>query len=176
MEYRMLMFVIRTSRARLWTKQVSEGRLMDQAPQIPAGVDTNRPTPARIYDYMLQGSNFFAADRMAAEQILKAAPEIRDAAWSNRGFHQRAARWIAQQGVRQFIDIGSGLPTVGNTHEVVQKVVPEAHVVYVDNDPMVELHSRALLDSGGMSALSQGPGRSPSGALATVTVHVGFGR
>ena len=122
---------------------------MNEASDIPAGVDTGRPTPARIYDYMLQGSNYFAADRMAAEQILAAAPEIRDAAWSNRGFHQRAAKWIAQHGVRQFVDIGSGLPTVGNTHEVVQKVVPASHVVYVDNDPMVELHSRALLDSGG---------------------------
>jgi len=122
---------------------------MNEAPQIPAGVDTGRPTPARIYDYMLQGSNSFQVDRFAAEQILKAAPEIRDAAWSNRGFHQRAAKWIGQHGVRQFVDIGSGLPTVGNTHEVVQKIVPGAHVVYVDNDPMVELHSRALLDSGG---------------------------
>ena len=161
----MLMFVIRTSRARLWTKQVSEGRRMDQAPQIPAGVDTNRPTPARIYDYMLQGSNFFAVDRMAAEQILKAAPEIRDAAWSNRGFHQRAAKWIAQHGVRQFVDIGSGLPTVGNTHEVVQKVVPAAPVVYVDNDPMVELHSRALIDSGGTIAVICGDLREPDSIL-----------
>ena len=99
---------------------------MNEAPQVPAGVDTGRPTPARIYDYMLQGNNYFQVDRMAAEQILQAAPEIRDAAWSNRGFHQRAAKWIAQHGVRQFIDIGSGLPTVGNTHEVVQKVAPGA--------------------------------------------------
>src|SRR5690242_13997959 len=122
---------------------------MNEDPRIPAGVDTSRPTPARIYDYMLQGNNYFQADRFAAEQILQAAPEIRDAAWSNRGFHQRAAKWIAQQGVRQFVDIGSGLPTVGNTHDVVLKVIPAAHVVYVDNDPMVELHSRALLASGG---------------------------
>jgi hypothetical protein len=123
---------------------------MNEAPRIPVGVDASRPTPARIYDYMLQGSNYFDADRFAAEQILKAAPEIRDAAWSNRGFHQRAAKWIAQQGVRQFVDIGSGLPTVGNTHDVVLKVIPAAHVAYVDNDPMVELHSRALLAGGSM--------------------------
>ena len=122
---------------------------MNEVSPIPAGVDTGRPTPARIYDYMLQGNNFFQVDRFAAEQILQVAPEIRDAAWSNRGFHQRAAKWIGQHGVRQFVDIGSGLPTVGNTHEVVQKIVPGAHVVYVDNDPMVELHSRALLESGG---------------------------
>src|ERR1700726_3407516 len=137
-------FVIRTSRARLGNYLLTRKAAMNEAPQIPAGVDTGRPTPARIYDYMLQGNNYFQVDRFAAEQILKAAPEIRDAAWSNRGFHQRAAKWIAQHGVRQFVDIGSGLPTVGNTHEVVQKIVPSAHVVYIDNDPMVELHSRAL--------------------------------
>jgi hypothetical protein len=138
---------------------------MNEAPHVPAGVDTGRPTPARIYDYMLQGSNYFQVDRLAAEQILAVAPEIRDAAWSNRGFHQRAAKFIAQRGVRQFIDIGSGLPTVGNTHEVVQKVVPDAHVVYVDNDPMVELHSRALLDSGGTISVICGDLREPGSIL-----------
>jgi hypothetical protein len=122
---------------------------MTEGPEVPEGVDRSVPTPARIYDYMLQGQNFFDADEFAAEQILTAAPEIRDAAYSNRGFHQRAATWIARRGVRQFIDIGSGLPTVGNTHEIVQKIIPAAHVVYIDNDPMVELHSRALLDTGG---------------------------
>src|SRR5581483_6184053 len=79
-----------------------EKAVMNEASDIPAGVDTGRPTPARIYDYMLQGHNYFQVDRLAAEQILKAAPEIRDAAFSNRGFHQRAAKWIAQRGVRQF--------------------------------------------------------------------------
>src|SRR5215469_9581525 len=138
---------------------------MNESPQIPAGVDTGRPTPARIYDYMLQGSNYFQVDRFAAEQILVVAPEIRDAAWSNRGFHQRAAKWIAQQGVRQFVDIGSGLPTVGNTHEVAQKVHPEAHVVYVDNDPMVELHSRALLESGGTISVICADLREPDAIL-----------
>jgi trans-aconitate methyltransferase len=73
------------------------------------------------------------------------APELADSAWANRGFHQRAAKWIALQGVRQFIDIGSGLPTVGNTHEVVRRVVPNARVVYVDNDPMVLAYGKTLL-------------------------------
>ena len=72
-------------------------------------------------------------------------PEIKDCAWSNRGFHQRAAKWIAEHGVRQFIDIGSGLPTVGNTHEVVQAANPGARVVYVDNDPMVAEQAGPLL-------------------------------
>ena len=120
---------------------------MADAQSVPQGVDTRVPAPARIYDYLLGGQQNFEADQTAAEQIVKAVPEIRDAAWANRGFHQRAARWIAEQGVRQFIDIGSGLPTVGNTHEVVQKVIPGARVVYVDNDPMVaEQGGRLLAD------------------------------
>jgi hypothetical protein len=116
-----------------------------QVPRAPSGADLSRPAPARIYDYMLRGDNHFEADVVAAERILAAVPEIRDCAWSNRGFHQRAAKWIAQRGVRQFIDIGSGLPTVGNTHEVVQKVIPGARVVYVDNDPMVAEQGGQLL-------------------------------
>ena len=116
-----------------------------QGPRTPVGVDISRPAPARIYDYMLRGDNHFETDVLAAERILSAEPEIRDCAWSNRGFHQRAAKWIAERGVRQFIDIGSGLPTVGNTHEVVQKVTPGARVVYVDNDPMVAEQGSRLL-------------------------------
>ena len=89
----------------------------------------------------------------AIPTLLSAVPEIKDCAWSNRGFHQRAAAWIARQGVKQFIDIGSGLPTIGNTHEVVKKIHPEARVVYVDNDPMVELYSQTILDEGSVSVL-----------------------
>jgi S-adenosyl methyltransferase len=122
---------------------------MTQAPHAPAGVNTSKPTPARIYDYMLRGHNHFEVDVKAAEQILSAVPEIRDCAWSNRGFHQRAAKWMAERGIRQFIDIGSGLPTVGNTHEVVQRVIADARVVYVDNDPMVAEQGRALLSDVG---------------------------
>ena len=118
---------------------------MAHVPRAPAGVDVTRPAPARIYDYMLRGSNHFETDVAAAQRILTAVPEIRDCAWSNRGFHQRAAKWIAEQGVRQFIDIGSGLPTVGNTHEVAQKVIPGARVVYIDNDPMVAEQGGQLL-------------------------------
>jgi hypothetical protein len=116
-----------------------------QVPRAASGPDISRPAPARIYDYMLRGDNHFETDVLAAERILSAVPEIRDCAWSNRGFHQRAAKWIAERGVQQFIDIGSGLPTVGNTHEVVQKVIPGARVVYVDNDPMVAEQGGQLL-------------------------------
>ncbi|HEY2130939.1 MAG TPA: SAM-dependent methyltransferase [Streptosporangiaceae bacterium] len=138
---------------------------MTDAQPGPGGVDSSIPAPARIYDYLLAGSNNFPADRAAAEQILKAVPEIRDAAWSNRGFHQRAARWIAEHGIRQFVDIGSGLPTVGNTHEVVQRLVPEARVVYVDNDPLVRLHSQALLADNGSTTVILGDLRDPEGIL-----------
>jgi hypothetical protein len=122
---------------------------MTKALRLPEGLDITRPSPARIYDYMLGGSHHFDVDVDAAKRLLSAVPEIRDTAWSNRGFHQRAASGIARQGVRQFLDIGSGLPTVGNTHEVVTKVHPDARVVYVDNDPMVELHSQAILETDG---------------------------
>jgi len=122
--------------------------MTEAAQRVREGLDISRPAPARIYDYMLGGSHHFEADARAAERILKVVPEIRDCAWSNRGFHQRAAAWIAQQGVRQFLDIGSGLPTVGNTHDVVRKVRPDARVVYVDIDPLVDLHSPAVAECG----------------------------
>ena len=118
---------------------------MAEDQQVPPGFDATKPSVARIYDSLLGGVNNFAADRAAADLMRARAPELVDAAFANRGFHQRAAKWIAEQGVRQFIDLGSGLPTVGNTHEVVRKVHPDARVVYVDIDPMVQLHSSRLL-------------------------------
>ncbi len=138
---------------------------MTGAQPVPPGVDTGVPSPARIYDYLLGGDNNFPADRAAAGQIMQAVPEIKDTAWSNRGFHQRAATWIARRGIRQFIDIGSGLPTVGNSHEVVQQVQPEARVVYVDNDPLVKLHSQALLAADGTISVILGDLRDPDGIL-----------
>ena len=113
--------------------------------QVPPGVDATKPSVARIYDSLLGGVNNYAVDQAAANLMRSRAPELVDAAFANRGFHQRAAKWIAERGVRQFIDLGSGLPTVGNTHEVVRKVHPDARVVYVDIDPMVKLHSSRLL-------------------------------
>ena len=118
---------------------------MTEDPPVPPGVDPAVPSPARMYDYYLGGTHNFPADRVAAQRVLDALPDLRDACWANRSFHQRAARWMAEQGIRQFIDIGSGLPTAGNTHEVVQAVAADARVVYVDNDPMVALFSAELL-------------------------------
>jgi S-adenosyl methyltransferase len=138
---------------------------MNKALRLPEGLDITRPSPARIYDYMLGGSHHFDVDVDAAKRLLKAVPEIRDTAWSNRGFHQRAASWIARKGVRQFLDIGSGLPTVGNTHDVVAKVHRDARVVYVDNDPMVELHSQAILETGGTVSVLCADLREPEAIL-----------
>jgi hypothetical protein len=138
---------------------------MHQAPEVPPGVDTSVPTAARIYDYMLRGHNYFEADERACKRLLDAVPYAPDVAAANRGFHQRAAKWIAQQDIRQFIDIGSGLPTVGNTHEVVQKVTPGAHVVYVDKDPMVALHSKALVDASGTVSIICADLREPASIL-----------
>jgi hypothetical protein len=117
---------------------------MTDVPRLPPAIDTTRPSAARIYDFMLGGNNNYPVDRDAAAKLMDVAPEFHEIAWVNRGFHQRAARWIADQGIGQFLDIGSGLPTVGNTHEVVREVLPTARVAYVDMDPLVAARASAL--------------------------------
>jgi hypothetical protein len=134
--------------------------------EAPPGVDTTTPSPARLYDYYLGGMNNFPVDREAGEKIRTAMPELEDAAWVNRGFLGRAARWMAaEQGVRQFIDIGAGLPTQNNTHEVVHKIAPEARVVYVDNDPEVPAYARPLLRDVPACTAITGDLRDPDGVL-----------
>ena len=110
-----------------------------------ARLDQSVPHSARIYDWLLGGKDNFAVDRDAAARLLEVLPHARDAAQANRGFMTRAVRFAAEQGVRQFLDIGTGLPTSPNVHEVAQAVDPAARVVYVDNDPVVLVHARALL-------------------------------
>lgn len=144
---------------------------METEQRVPPGVDPSRPSPARVYDYLLGGVNNFAADRDTAELMTSMAPELVDAAFANRGFHQRAAKWIAEQGVRQFIDIGSGLPTVGNTHEVVGKVHPDAHVVYIDNDPMVRLYGSHLLGLDDRAAVVLADLRDPQSVLGSEAIR-----
>lgn len=150
-----------TVRARL--VPVSEDdRISEQA---PPGVDPAVPSAARVYDYVLRGTHNYRADREAAESIRALIPEMQDGAWANRGFHQRAAKWIAERGVRQFIDLGSGLPTVGNTHQVVQQVAPGARVVYVDIDPVVLAHAAELLAGSDTARLIQADLRDPDTVL-----------
>jgi hypothetical protein len=111
-----------------------------------ARINTGVPNPARIYDYFLGGKDNFPADRDVADQVLDIAPVARDVVEDNRAFLRRVVDHLTRSaGVRQFIDLGSGLPTRGNVHEIAQAVAPEARVVYVDNDAMVVTHSRALL-------------------------------
>jgi hypothetical protein len=114
----------------------------------PRDIDVSVAHPARVYDYWLGGKDNFAADRVAAEQVLQAKPGIRANVRANRRFLARAVQFLtAEAGLTQFLDIGTGIPAANNTHEVAQSVRPEARVVYVDNDPIVLAHARALLTS-----------------------------
>jgi predicted O-methyltransferase YrrM len=113
--------------------------------EVPPGIDASVATAARMYDYWLGGHNNFAADRIAALEISKRMPEAPQGARENRKFLGRAVRYLAAEaGIRQFLDLGTGLPTGGNVHQVAQASAPDARVVYVDNDPMVAAHARAL--------------------------------
>ena len=117
-------------------------------PVAPAGINTRVPSPARVYDYWLGGKDNFAVDRAAAEAFMEAFPGITAAVRMNRAFLGRAVTYLAaEEGVRQFLDIGTGLPTENNTHEVAQRAAPGSRVVYVDNDPVVLLHATALMTS-----------------------------
>ncbi|WP_066372906.1 SAM-dependent methyltransferase [Herbidospora mongoliensis] len=115
----------------------------ENAPKI----DTSIPHSARVYDYWLGGKDNFEADRRVAEAAKTASPGIVQGARDNRAFLGRAVKYIAEQGITQFLDIGTGIPTQGNTHEVAQQVNPAARIAYVDNDPIVMTHARALLRS-----------------------------
>jgi hypothetical protein len=109
------------------------------------GVDVNSPSIARMYDYYLGGKDNYAVDRAAADRLLAVAPEIAELSRANRAFLGRVVRFLSEAGVRQFLDIGTGLPTQDNVHQVAQACAPDARVVYVDNDPIVLTHARALL-------------------------------
>lgn len=112
----------------------------------PPRLDTSRPSIARVYDYWLGGKDNFEADRREAERLLKIYPDLRRLAWENRTFLRRAVQWLAaDRGVRLFLDIGSGLPTAANTHDVAQAAAPGCRVAYVDKDPVVVLHANELL-------------------------------
>ncbi|MCQ9177596.1 SAM-dependent methyltransferase [Streptomyces sp. IBSBF 2953] len=110
-------------------------------------IDTSKPHPARMYDYFLGGKDNYEVDQEAAERFIRAAPEVRLAVRANRRFMERAVRYVvAEGGVRQILDIGTGLPTEPNVHQIARAIAPETRVAYVDNDPIVSTHSRSLLD------------------------------
>jgi hypothetical protein len=118
-----------------------------EADSLGSRFDTNVAHPARRYNYWLGGKDNFAADRASGDQIAAAWPSAPISARENRRFLQRATAFLAKAGIRQFLDIGTGLPTADNTHEVAQSIAADTRVVYVDNDPMVMVHARALLNS-----------------------------
>ena len=120
--------------------------LVDAAPDPP--FDPSVPHPARVYAYWLGGKDHYRADRHAAEEVVRRRPQVVAGARANRAFLSRAVRFLtAECGIRQFLDIGTGLPAPENTHEVAQAIAPDCRIVYVDNDPLVLVHARALLTS-----------------------------
>ncbi|MGA4989558.1 SAM-dependent methyltransferase [Nonomuraea bangladeshensis] len=133
----------------------------------PPGINPNIPHSARVYDYWLGGKDNFEADRRVAEATMAAVPGVRESARNNRAFLGRAVRHLTRLGVRQFLDLGTGIPSQGNTHEVAQAEAPESRVVYVDNDPIVMTHARALLTSTeeGRTAYLEADVRDPAAIL-----------
>jgi SAM-dependent methyltransferase len=139
---------------------------------VPPGIDPTKANVARVYDFQLGGKDNYAIDREVGRQIVELAPEAPAVAHSNRAFLQRAVRYmIAEAGIRQFIDIGSGLPTQGNVHEVAQDAHPGTRVAYVDNDPVVLVHARALLDTGDGTKVISGDLRRPGGIVANTELR-----
>jgi S-adenosyl methyltransferase len=133
----------------------------------PTDIDFTTPSPARMYDYYLGGKDNFAVDRAAAEKALAVVPDGRQVAWANRRFLVRAVKYLARQGIEQFIDLGTGIPTSPNVHETARSIIPGARVAYVDNDPIVIVHDRALLASVGKRIIAvRGDVRYPLNILA----------
>jgi hypothetical protein len=145
----------------------------------PRGFDVTKAYSARVYDYLLGGKNNFEVDRKAAEEALAANPGMIHAIRANRAFLVRTVRYLAgDEGIRQFLDIGTGLPATNNTHEVAQSVAPESRIVYTDNDPMVLAHARALLASSpeGACAYLDTDLRDPDKVLAEAARTLNFGK
>lgn len=131
-------------------------------PAVPSSFDTSVAHPARVYDYLLGGKENYEADREAAERLIAISPNVVPSVRANRSFLRRAVQYLAAEaGIRQFLDIGTGLPTAENTHQVAQAIAPESRVVYVDNDPIVLAHARALLTS------------APDGATTFISADLG---
>jgi SAM-dependent methyltransferase len=138
----------------------------DQPSWVPPGVDTQRANVARVYDYLLGGSHNFLADQDVGRMIVAVQPNARAASRANRDFLGRAVRFLAASGIRQFLDVGSGIPTEGNVHEVAQQAAPESHVVYADIDPVAIAHSRAILAGNANATIIEADLREPEKILS----------
>lgn len=144
---------------------------MSEPGALPTGVDPSTPNVARMYDYALGGKDNLAVDRELMEQLYAVVPYGARPARENRAFLGRAVRFLATAGIRQFLDIGSGLPTMGNVHEVAHAVAPDARIVYVDYDPVAVAHSKALLADTDRATAIQADMRQPESILASPQVR-----
>ena len=138
---------------------------------VPAEVDLSRPSAARVYDYYLGGSHNLEVDRRMAREAISLWPDLPTIMQANRAFLRRSVRYLAERGVTQFLDIGSGIPTVGNVHEAAQQARPGARVVYVDHDPVAVAHSRAILADDEWTAVIHADVREPETILEDPTVR-----
>jgi len=127
----------------------------------PDTIDVSLPSAARVYDYLLGGAHNFAIDRALGDELLQRSPEIAETMRANRVFLRRAVQFLVNAGIRQFLDIGSGIPTVGNVHEIAQQLAPESTVVYIDIDPIAVAHSQAILADNPRAAVLAGDLREP---------------
>ncbi|WP_280235673.1 SAM-dependent methyltransferase [Nocardia cyriacigeorgica] len=141
---------------------------MDRPAWAPEGVDMQQASPARMYDALLGGSHNFEVDRRAAEMGTRLVPDLPRLALSNRAFLRRAVRYLVGAGVTQFLDIGSGIPTAGNVHEIARELDPGSRVLYVDLDPVAVAHSTAILGDAPGAAAIEGDLRKPADLLARV--------
>ncbi|MFG1667634.1 SAM-dependent methyltransferase [Streptomyces sp. Y7] len=139
-------------------------------------IDTSKPHSARMYDWFLDGKDHYAADIAAAKKVVELFPGVKETAWANREFMHRAARFVADRGVHQFLDIGTGIPTEPNLHQIVQEIDASARVVYADNDPIVLRHAEALLQGTleGCTAYVHADVREPEGILSYAREYLDF--
>lgn len=144
---------------------------MDAKAWAPDEIPLDRPNAARVYDYYLGGYHNFEVDRVAADRLAATDPDVRLASWVNRAFLRRCVRFLVEQGIDQFLDIGSGIPTIGNVHEIAQTANPSAHVVYVDVDPVAVAHSQAILQGNPCAVAIRADARQPDQILAHAEVR-----
>ncbi|MGL5859102.1 MAG: SAM-dependent methyltransferase [Angustibacter sp.] len=143
---------------------------MERPDWAPVGVDLEKPSAARVYDFYLGGFHNFEADRRMGRQAVEMWPELPQIMQANRAFLRRAVRFLVSCGIRQFLDLGSGIPTVGNVHEVAQEMAPESRVLYVDHDPVAVEHSRSILMDDDQTTAVHADLRDPDSVLADPAV------
>ncbi|ONI91868.1 hypothetical protein ALI22I_07075 [Saccharothrix sp. ALI-22-I] len=145
--------------------------MADNGDWVPGGLDTSKPSGARVYDYLLGGGHNFDADRVAGGRVISVLPQARKIAASNRAFMRRAVRFMIGQGVTRFLDLGSGIPTVGNVHEIARHVDPSARVVYVDFEEVAVAHSLLMLRDDPLSDVVQADLTEPDRVLGAEPVR-----